>query len=238
MDGNSSWKSCIVSDRLWLAVLLTMSSSHLQLFISRPTHPFLMMAALLSTVWVTTDTSVIKVPSIKVWFDLGCNSMNGEGKKSRAKRVPLLHPSGWVKVEISMKERCFWRITVPNEKVDLFSGRCVWAAWRTVSRRMLLKAFLTSSFSKTFSPCFGAMKERVAWTAASQGGCLPQTGRVGRTRTALRCKVSSRPLQPGISRYILQRYVSGLHCFCAVRVVVHHRGKAGEQLADVHSWGG
>ena len=52
MDGNSSWKNLIVSDPPWLVVLLTMSSSHLELFISRPTEdsPFLMMAALLSTV--------------------------------------------------------------------------------------------------------------------------------------------------------------------------------------------
>ena len=46
MDVNSSWKILIVSDRSWLVVLLTMSSSHLELFISRPTEdsPFLMMA--------------------------------------------------------------------------------------------------------------------------------------------------------------------------------------------------
>ena len=52
MDGNYSWKNLIVSDRPWLVVLLTMSSSHLELFISRPTEdsPFLMIAALLSTV--------------------------------------------------------------------------------------------------------------------------------------------------------------------------------------------
>ena len=30
--------------------------------------------------------------------------MNGEGKKSRAEKVPLLHPSGWVKAELSMKQ--------------------------------------------------------------------------------------------------------------------------------------
>jgi len=43
MDGNSSWKNLIVSDRPWLVVLLTVSSSHLELFISRPTEdsPFL-----------------------------------------------------------------------------------------------------------------------------------------------------------------------------------------------------
>ena len=46
--------------------------------------------------------------------------MNGEGKKSQAEKVPLLHPSGWVKAEISMKERCFWRITVPNERIDFW----------------------------------------------------------------------------------------------------------------------
>jgi len=51
MDGNSFWKHLIFSDRPWLVVLLTMSNSHLELFISRPTEdgPFLMMAALLST---------------------------------------------------------------------------------------------------------------------------------------------------------------------------------------------
>ena len=52
MDGNTSWKSLVVWDRSWLVVLLTMNSSYLELFISRPTEesPFLMMAALLSTV--------------------------------------------------------------------------------------------------------------------------------------------------------------------------------------------
>jgi len=52
MDGNSTWKDLIVLDRPWLVVLLTMSSSYLELFISRPAEdsPFLMMAALLSTV--------------------------------------------------------------------------------------------------------------------------------------------------------------------------------------------
>jgi len=52
MDGNTSWKRLVVWDRSWLVVLLTMGSSHLELFISRPTEgrPFLMMAALLSTV--------------------------------------------------------------------------------------------------------------------------------------------------------------------------------------------
>jgi len=52
MDGNTSWKGLVVWERSWLVVLLTMSSLHLELFISRPTEdsPFLMMAALLSTV--------------------------------------------------------------------------------------------------------------------------------------------------------------------------------------------
>jgi len=58
MDGNSSWKNLIVSDRPWLVVLLTMSSSHLELFISRPTEdsPFLMMAA------VQIDRKTMKFP--------------------------------------------------------------------------------------------------------------------------------------------------------------------------------
>jgi len=38
MDGNTSWKSVVVWDHSWLVVLLTMSSSHLELFISRPTE--------------------------------------------------------------------------------------------------------------------------------------------------------------------------------------------------------
>ena len=52
MDGNTSCKSLIVWDRSWLVVWLTISNSHLELFISRPTEdsPFLMKAALLSTV--------------------------------------------------------------------------------------------------------------------------------------------------------------------------------------------
>jgi len=52
MDGNISWKSLLFWDRSWLVVMLTMSSSHLELFVSRPTEdsPILMTAALLSTV--------------------------------------------------------------------------------------------------------------------------------------------------------------------------------------------
>ena len=46
MDGNTTRKSLIVWERSWLVVLLTMSSSHLELFISRPTEdsPFQMVA--------------------------------------------------------------------------------------------------------------------------------------------------------------------------------------------------
>ena len=53
MDVNSSWKSLVVWNRSWLVVWLTMSSSHSELFISRPTEdsPFLTMAVLLSTVY-------------------------------------------------------------------------------------------------------------------------------------------------------------------------------------------
>ena len=80
---------------------------------------------------------------------------------------PLLHPSGWVKAEISMKERCFWRITVPNERVTF------WEVCLGCLKNCVSQAFLTSSFSKTFSPCFCAMKERVAWTAASQPRGVP-----------------------------------------------------------------
>ena len=68
MEGNTSWKSLIVWDRSWLVVLLIMSSSHLWLFISRPTEgsQFLMMAALFTEhgLWVTTDKSIIKLPNI------------------------------------------------------------------------------------------------------------------------------------------------------------------------------
>jgi len=69
MDGNTSWESLVVWDRSWLVVLLTMSSSHLELFILRPTEdsPFQMMIDGSITehgLRVTTDTSIIKVLNI------------------------------------------------------------------------------------------------------------------------------------------------------------------------------
>jgi len=57
MDGNSSWKDLIVSDRPWLVVLLTMSSSHLELFLPLTLQPWFYKCAASFTSYFTRDFS-------------------------------------------------------------------------------------------------------------------------------------------------------------------------------------
>ena len=46
--------------------------------------------------------------------------MDGKGEEGWAEEVALLHTSGQIQTEVSVKKGCFWRITVPYEGVDFW----------------------------------------------------------------------------------------------------------------------
>jgi len=179
MDVNSSCKSLFVSNRSWLVVWLTMSSSHLELFISRPTEDstFLTMAVLLSTVYGSPPMH----PSSRYQAfrsDLTSDVTPWIARANEPGRECPLVAHQWLSQGRTLHEReMFLKNNSPIWK-DIFLGG-VFELLGKLSRLMPLNAFLTSGFSKTFSLCGCAMKERVAWTSVSQPRGAPTPTREG-----------------------------------------------------------
>jgi len=53
------------------------------------------------------NTSIIKVSDVWVSFDLRCYFMDGKGEEGWAEGVALLHTSGRIHTEVSVKKGCF-----------------------------------------------------------------------------------------------------------------------------------
>ena len=71
-----------------MSVWLISSCSHLELVISN--HGGIGEHSL----WISTNTSIIKVPDALVSFDLGCYFMDGKGEEDWVEGVTLLHTGG------------------------------------------------------------------------------------------------------------------------------------------------
>jgi len=121
MLGNRSWKNLVAWDRTWLVVVMIMSSSHLELFISGPTEgsPFVMMAALLSTVYGSLLIHPSRYQTFRSDLTSDVTPWMVRTKRAGPRRSPCHTPVAESRQNSPWK-RCFWRITVPYD--DRFLG--------------------------------------------------------------------------------------------------------------------